>query len=109
MYNGNMKKIMMFFVIVLVLTSCRSNEPIDLSDYESICIMKESSAKETVIMDAVWHDGRVFPLEGSKRDGCLLLHDQYMFDLDGDGVRDKGRVFGEFVEDSRDHCCTLGY
>ena len=39
---------------------------------------------------------------------CLLMNHWYTQDFDGDGIKDKGFPFAEYIEDSENHCCTRG-
>jgi hypothetical protein len=100
-----MKKILFALLIVIMLSSC---DVVDPSKAESICIMKDNSAKETIIFNNVLHDNRIYPIESESKTGCLLLHDYYMTDQNGDGIKDKYHPFAEFGNDEINHCCIDG-
>lgn len=44
----------------------------------------------------------------SPEKSCLLLHYWYQFDIDGDGLKDQGWPFAEYIPTGADHCCTMG-
>ena len=103
-----MKKII---IIILVLVFCSSYSGFsgETGHEESICLMENSSVKETIILDIVFHNGLIFPIESEQKTGCLLLHDYYLEDRNGDGIKDRYHRFAEFVDNNFDHCCINGY
>lgn len=66
---------------------------------EAICIMENSSAKETVVWNTLYHNGRLYPVESEKRDGCLIIYEAGM---------EKDYPFAVFVDNDYDHCCMDG-
>lgn len=66
---------------------------------EAICIMENSSAKETIVWNTLYHNGRLYPVESEKRDGCLIIYE---------GGMEKDYPFAVFVDNDYDHCCVDG-
>lgn len=97
--------IMIFcFVLFLIVDTNEKSK-----NYESICIQSNSSAKELVYFDTyLLHDKKVYPVYGEKRDGCLILFSLYAHDYNGDGIKDRGSEYAEFVEDTYNPCCVTG-
>lgn len=100
-------KITLFLLISMFLVGSFTVEVKPVKPRESICIMSNSSAKETVVFNAVIHDGKIFPLVGDSRTGCLLLHDISTWDANGDGKLEP-KLWGHYVPDAYNHCCTGG-
>jgi len=97
--------IILFFIMTLVILVVILHDS-EAVIRETVCIPR--GEKELVVFDiAVIHDGKVFPLRGEKRDGCLLLHDINTWDADDNGILEPFK-WGQFVEPSYDHCCTGG-
>lgn len=93
---------LLLVLAVLVVTLIRPKK----GPYESICIPSGIGGTR-VLNYAILYDGKLFPLRGDLRQGCLLLHDYYTWDDDGDGILEPYR-WAQFVEPSYDHCCTGG-
>ena len=102
------KTILINIILIIIIVLILGGRPDPDGHYESVCIKADSSAKETVILNHVLHDGRVFPVESEQKTGCLILHDYYMVDVDGDGTKDMYHPFAEFGNDDMDHCCIDG-
>jgi len=79
-----------------------------IGKHESVCLMAKSSTKEAIILGYVFYDGAPFQLRSEKHSGCLLLHDIFMFDTNGDGIKDRDIKWAQFINDDENHCCTGG-
>ena len=104
-----MQKILVILAfLVLLIPVMAYYAPLLDANRETICICDQKSADEIIILNTVIHNGRLFPIDGSKRGGCLMLYDFY--DAGSAKYRDWWQFapFARFVEDEYDHCCTTG-
>jgi hypothetical protein len=105
-----MNKIGISLAFIIVLSALMAYlSPVFDTNRETICICSEKSPDEIIIFNQlIIHNGRVFPLDGEKRSGCLMLYD--FADAGSAKYRSWWQFapFARFVEDDYDHCCRTG-
>ena len=90
-----MKKILLTIIMIIIMTGCKIK-----GNPEAICLKDGSS--ETVVSNMVLHDGRFYPIQDSRRGGCLILYESGMNGLIANAA------FVHPGDSDFDHCCIDG-